>query len=306
MSRVANRRLTTIKTLRMYTQRPPRQRLRRTISNHIIKTTVSLLSKTYGILPCFCEHDPKRLQTMKLSKSSNTNKSHNQKQQRNNSTRTIIRKQSHSTSTKHTKNAENLSINHSNTSQTTSLHQSPLILDNNEHSSHSFLTQDHLYTNNEIEMNDTLLELPLSSKNVNATNNSDHKRSQTMIKNSSSTVTSKRKTNQTIHNQSPFPNPNIFHSLPRMHDSDEITENNVHENHLCCKPITSVKGLSTNDQKKLIENDYLTLISLLPITSVHKISLNGANELDRLMNEWSSARLFIGTTNPTKTLVQTI
>jgi len=99
---------------------------------------------------------------------------------------------------------------------------------------------------------------------------------------------------------------------------NEITVDNVHENHLCCKPITSVKGLSTNDQKKLIEHDYLTLISLLPmylgsqgnfqykIREKTNISHDGAFELDRLMNEWSSARLFIGANSYNKTLTQTI
>ncbi len=100
--------------------------------------------------------------------------------------------------------------------------------------------------------------------------------------------------------------------------SDEITKNNVHENHLCCKPITSVKNLSTSDQKKLIEHDCLTFISLLPIylgsqdnfqekiREKTNISHDGALELDRLMNEWSSARLFIGANSHYKTLTQII
>ncbi len=79
-----------------------------------------------------------------------------------------------------------------------------------------------------------------------------------------------------------------------------------------------MKGLSTSDQKKLIEHDYLTLISLLPIylgsqgDFQHKIrekiniSNDGALELDRLMNEWSSARLFIGANSYYKTLTQKI
>jgi hypothetical protein len=36
------------------------------------------------------------------------------------------------------------------------------------------------------------------------------------------------------------------------------------------------------------------------------ISDSGAFELDRLMNEWGSARLFIGANSPYKTLTQTI
>ncbi|CAF3528128.1 unnamed protein product [Rotaria sp. Silwood1] len=131
---------------------------------------------------------------------------------------------------------------------------------------------------------------------------------------SGSTTNVKRMT----HGRSPFSNPNVFHSIPRMQNSDEITKDNIHENHLCCKPITSVKGLSIDDQKKLIENDYLTLISLLPIyldsqgNFQHKIrektniSHDGAFELDRLMNEWGSARLFIGANNHYKTLSQVI
>ncbi len=79
-----------------------------------------------------------------------------------------------------------------------------------------------------------------------------------------------------------------------------------------------MKGLSIHDQKKLIEHDYLTLISLLPIylgsqgNFPHKIrektniSNDGAFELDRLMNEWSSARLFIGANSHYKTLTQRI
>jgi predicted transposase YbfD/YdcC len=99
---------------------------------------------------------------------------------------------------------------------------------------------------------------------------------------------------------------------------DEITEDNVHKNHLCCKPITAVKDLSINDQKKLIEHDYLTLISLLPmylgsqgdfqhkIREKTNISHDGALELERLMNDWGSTRLFIGANSHYKTLTQTI
>lgn len=109
-----------------------------------------------------------------------------------------------------------------------------------------------------------------------------------------------------------------FSFFSNLYFSDELTETNVHDSHLCCKPITSVMGLSTSDQKKLIEHDYLTLISLLPLylgSQAHfpekiqektQISSEGARELNRLMNEWSSARLFIGATSPTKTLIQTI
>ncbi|CAF2520933.1 unnamed protein product [Rotaria sp. Silwood2] len=123
---------------------------------------------------------------------------------------------------------------------------------------------------------------------------------------------------RTTYERSPFSNPNIFHSMPRMQNSDEITKDNVYENHLCCKPITSVKGLSIDDKKKLIEHDYLTLISLLPIyldsqgNFQHKIrektniSHDSAVELDRLMNEWGSARLFIGANSPYKTLSQNV
>ena len=110
-------------------------------------------------------------------------------------------------------------------------------------------------------------------------------------------------------------------AVPSDHRSpcrDEITETNIHESHLCCKPITSVKNLSTNDQKKLIEHDYLTLISLLPLylgsqnnfqTKIREqtnISHDAAAELERLMSEWGSARLFIGANSHYKTLTQTI
>ena len=99
---------------------------------------------------------------------------------------------------------------------------------------------------------------------------------------------------------------------------DEVTLNNIHENHLCCKPISSIQGLSSSDQKKLIEHDCLTLISLLPIylgaqgnfvgeiREKTNISHEGALELDRLMNEWSSTRLFIGANSHYKTLTQKI
>lgn len=102
------------------------------------------------------------------------------------------------------------------------------------------------------------------------------------------------------------------------HLRDEISTDNVYENHLCCKPITSVKGLSASDKKKLIEHDYLTLISLLPvylesqsnfqykIREKTNISDDGALELDRLMNKWSSTRLFIGANSYCKSLSQTI
>jgi hypothetical protein len=79
-----------------------------------------------------------------------------------------------------------------------------------------------------------------------------------------------------------------------------------------------VKNLSTHDQKKLIEHDHLTLISLLPLylgsqgdfqhrlqEKTH-ISQTAAIELERLLNEWGSARLFIGANSHFKTLIQTI
>ncbi|CAM4785530.1 unnamed protein product [Rotaria magnacalcarata] len=103
-----------------------------------------------------------------------------------------------------------------------------------------------------------------------------------------------------------------------MQNSDEITKDNIHENHLCCKPISSVKNLSISDQKKLIEHNHLTLISLLPIyldsqnNFEHKIrektniSHNGASELNHLMNEWGSVRLFIGANSHYKALSQAI
>lgn len=79
-----------------------------------------------------------------------------------------------------------------------------------------------------------------------------------------------------------------------------------------------MKGLSAHDQKKLVEHDYLTLISLLPtyigsqgqfvqkIREKTDMSHDGALELDRLMNEWSSKRLFIGANSHYKTLTQKI
>lgn len=79
-----------------------------------------------------------------------------------------------------------------------------------------------------------------------------------------------------------------------------------------------MKNLSTDDQKKLIEHDHLTLISLLPlylgsqgdfqhqIREKTHISETAAVELERLLNEWGSARLFIGANSHYKTLTQTI
>ena len=79
-----------------------------------------------------------------------------------------------------------------------------------------------------------------------------------------------------------------------------------------------MKGLPIIDQKKLIAHDYLTLISLLPtylnskgnfqhvIRDKTNISYDSALELDRLMNEWSSTRLFIGSNSYYKTLSQRI
>lgn len=72
------------------------------------------------------------------------------------------------------------------------------------------------------------------------------------------------------------------------------------------------------DQKKLIEHDYLTLMSLLPIyldsqnnfqnkiREKTNITHDAALELDRLMNEWGSVRLFIGANSYYKTLSQVI
>ncbi len=84
--------LTTIVASRMYAKQ--RRKLRKTISNRTIFATLSILSKRYGLLPCFCDHDPsrmmKRCQTSVLSKSSNAfwhrNTKGREKQQRNNST----------------------------------------------------------------------------------------------------------------------------------------------------------------------------------------------------------------------------
>lgn len=100
--------------------------------------------------------------------------------------------------------------------------------------------------------------------------------------------------------------------------NDELTTENIRKTHLCCKPITSVQKLSTHDKKKLIENDFLTLISLLPtylaaqgdfqrkIREKTQISNDAAAELERLMDEWGSARLFIGAQSNSKSLSQTI
>ncbi|CAF1274795.1 unnamed protein product [Adineta ricciae] len=337
-----------------------RERLRKSVSNHTMKATVSLLSKTYGLLPCFCEHDPVKYRMMILSNSSNalwyrTKRPKatltSQKQQKNNSAvvetqhmskfqtfrkslvqrlkskkkkrklptitaRSVIRNRSHSIPVKH---------------------QSSPTPCNREQSS---LSPGDSYNQPSDALQPPLSSLQIDQQNVNATDHANQKEFQTIVTKSNSTVNSKRKQSNNslqrskstkrktssvkptkkrmVHNQSPFPDPNIFRSLPQMHDSDEITQTNIHDNHLCCKPITSVMGLSTSDQKKLIEHDYLTLISLLPLylaSQAHfpekiqektQISSDSARELDRLMNEWSSARLFIGATSPTKTLIQTI
>jgi hypothetical protein len=99
MSQASSRKLTTAVASRRYAKR--RRKLRRTISNRTIIATTSFLSKKYGLLPCFCDHNPlrmiKRCQASALSKSSNAfwhrktkskDKLVRKKQQRNNSTAT--------------------------------------------------------------------------------------------------------------------------------------------------------------------------------------------------------------------------
>jgi hypothetical protein len=82
--------------------------------------------------------------------------------------------------------------------------------------------------------------------------------------------------------------------------------------------MTYVRNLSTDDQKKLIECNYVTLISLLPVYLASSgnfkrdmcektsISQAAAGELERLMNRWGETRLFIGARSQLKTLTQTI
>ncbi|CAF0721007.1 unnamed protein product [Adineta steineri] len=373
MSRVSNDKLmTSVEAgLRMDTK------LKRIISNRTIISAISFLSKTYDILPCFCENNSiemiKYRQELTLSKSSNAfwrrnNKFIDKKKQRNNSTafdteqissphsdniqksfrRSFIQrfKQKVPTITarsvihKHEDNIDDhLPFDLSNTFQT-SFNRPSSTEHNSEHSSYDF---NHLTSDENDTLKPTISSFKSEQQNINATNNtsqiiinniesskkikstSKRKKSNRQKNNSKrKTSLSKKKTISTsrlkklTYAHSPFPNPDYFHSLPQLQNSDEITQNNVHENHLCCKPITSVKGLSTSDQKKLIEHDYLTLISLLPIYlgsqgnfsyKIHEktnISSDGALILDHLMNEWSSARLFISATSHNKILTQSI
>jgi hypothetical protein len=105
MSQASSRKLATAVASRTYAKR--REKLRTTISNHAIIAATSILSKKYGLLPCFCDRDPLRMmkhcQASTLSKSSNAlwhrntksrDKLINKKQQRNNSTITETRQMS--------------------------------------------------------------------------------------------------------------------------------------------------------------------------------------------------------------------
>ncbi|CAF1274421.1 unnamed protein product [Adineta ricciae] len=337
-----------------------RERLRKSVSNHTMKATVSLLSKTYGLLPCFCEHDPVKYRMMILSNSSNalwyrTKRAKatltSQKQQKNNSTvvetqhmskfqtfrKSLVQRLKSKKKKRKLPTITARSVIRNRSRSIAIKHQSSPTPCNSEQSS---LSPGASYNQTNDALEPPLSSLQIDQQNVNATDHTSQKEFQTIVTKSNSTVNPKRKQSnhslqrrkstkrktapakptkkRMVHNQSPFPDPNIFRSLPQMHDSEEITQTNIHDNHLCCKPITSVMGLSTSDQKKLIEHDYLTLISLLPLylaSQAHfpkkiqektQISSDSAHELDRLMNEWSSARLFIGATSPTKTLIQTI
>jgi len=105
MSRASSRKLTTAQASQIYAKH--RRKLRRTVSNRTVIAATSFLSKKYGLLPCFCDHNPlrmiKRCQASTLSKSSNAfwhrtakskDKLVSKKQQRNNSTTTETRQTS--------------------------------------------------------------------------------------------------------------------------------------------------------------------------------------------------------------------
>ncbi|CAM4860084.1 unnamed protein product [Rotaria socialis] len=366
-----------------------RRKSRTIVSDCTIISATSLLSKKYGLLPCFCDYDSigmmrHRRASLRLSKSSNAfwhrnskskDKLIREKQQRNNSTafenqqvklsssrnfqtfrksilqrfkrkskrkmstitaRSVVYKRMNINAIGHRNDAEQSLVDSlCNTPPSCNLSSS---IQNDSH--HSSYDSNHI--DDEENKKDTL-QPPVSSlkteqQNVNATNKisqtiqetpqtimneikSLRKRKHTAVKNSTAFLTeigSKTDPKRINHGRSPFSNPNIFHSIPSMQNSDEITKDNIHENHLCCKPISSVKNLSISDQKKLIEHNHLTLISLLPIyldsqnNFEHKIrektniSHNGASELNHLMNEWGSVRLFIGANSHHKTLSQAI
>ncbi|CAF1375563.1 unnamed protein product [Rotaria magnacalcarata] len=359
------------------------------VSDCTIITATSLLSKKYGLLPCFCDYDSigmmrHRRASLRLPKSSNAfwhrnsnskGKLIREKQQRNNSTafenqqvklstsrnfqifrkpilqrfkrkskrkmptitaRSVVHKRTNINAIGHRNNAEQSlvdslcniqpSCNLSSSTQNDSHHSS--------YDSYRLVLHDDSHHIDDDENKKDTLQPPVSSlkteqQNINATNkisktiqetpqtNMNEIKSLRKIKHTTE-IGSKTNPKRINHGRSPFSNPNIFHSIPSMQNSDEITKDNIHENHLCCKPISSVKNLSISDQKKLIEHNHLTLISLLPIyldsqnNFEHKIrektniSHNGASELNHLMNEWGSVRLFIGANSHYKALSQAI
>ncbi|CAF1356138.1 unnamed protein product [Rotaria magnacalcarata] len=321
------------------------------VSDCTIITATSLLSKKYGLLPCFCDYDSigmmrHRRASLRLPKSSNAfwhrnsnskGKLIREKQQRNNSTafenqqvklstsrnfqifrkpilqrfkrkskrkmptitaRSVVHKRTNINAIGHRNNAEQSlvdslcniqpSCNLSSSTQNDSHHSS--------YDSYRLVLHDDSHHIDDDENKKDTLQPPVSSlkteqQNINATN----------------------KISKTIQ-ETPQTNMNEIKSLRKI----KHTTDNIHENHLCCKPISSVKNLSISDQKKLIEHNHLTLISLLPIyldsqnNFEHKIrektniSHNGASELNHLMNEWGSVRLFIGANSHYKALSQAI
>jgi hypothetical protein len=70
MSQAASRKLATAGASRIYAKRR-----RKPVSNRTIIAAMSVLSKNYGLLPCFCDHNPVHLKTRRqasfLSNSSN-------------------------------------------------------------------------------------------------------------------------------------------------------------------------------------------------------------------------------------------
>ena len=226
MPQAISRKLTTVVASR-------RRKLKRTISNRTIIATTSLLSQKYGLLPCFCDHDPlrmmKRCQVSTLSQSSNAfwhrnskskEKLTNKKQQRNNSTASGAARAISSTRSIHLKtlrksitqrfkrNKKRITarsvirkrtntniIKHNNSTD------QPLSTQDNSQHSEPLDSQDNSYESNTLESKISLSKI--EQQNINATNNT----SRTIQGTSQSTIndlsspsrkTKKRSTSKTI------------------------------------------------------------------------------------------------------------
>jgi hypothetical protein len=209
MPRASSRKLAATVASRIYSKR--RQKLERSVGNRTVIAVTTLLSKKYGLLPCFCDHDPIRMverhQALILSKSSNAFWQRDRKskakfvvrkQQRNNSTTLENEKKSKSRSRhfirktivqRYKRNNKKkmptitarsvIKPRNSTVYPSNNVTNRPLLTQFN--SEHSLYDSDHLTSpkdSNDTEENDKdeKLKPPLSSfkteqQNINATNN---------------------------------------------------------------------------------------------------------------------------------------